>query len=410
MNKIKEIIQNIIKTRDLANQFVFLYGCSIETTFLLFELDRAGIKVETVLDSDPKKEYLIWSGYKVQLPQYLESYPKDKVCVFVWSMFKDAMNELLLSMGYTNIINVDISRDSEEFLDAKLSYLDMAYSVFDEIRLKYPNDFYLVVPKPSGDIYIGLSYLRSWMQSHNITNPVCVIGQDKGVKDIAFLYDIEHWMIISEDDRRKLIFLSSIEGEKSKLKLLSPWELNIRNTFFPNCETNMVFVDKYRYEVFNLEKGAKPCYPTNLTVKEKTNCIVLAPYAYSTPAPNLSALFWEKLTVSLIDRGFIVSTLGYGENEPPIKRTDRIQFSYKEAGIVLGRCSCLISVRSGLCDIVHNIECDQIILFSNKKFPFATSFYGMKANYENYKGKEINCDNMSDQQIIDIIMESVDIL
>ncbi len=409
MNELEQSVDRAIRKYKAANiRRVFLYGCSNETAILAEYLEKEKIKVEAILDGDKRKDNSRWCGIKVVSPEHVLAYPTNDYCVFLWSMHKIAMLARLHELHCKNIEEIDISRDSREYLDERLIYLTAAMSSFEHIKNEYRADSFLIAPIASGDVYIALSYLEAWKKKNRI-NDVCIIGNSKNASDICTLYKIKNYVNISEFDRRRLIYLSSIYGNSINLKILSPWELSIRNSYFPNGENEIVFHDKYRYEVFDLEEGEEPLYPAikqGMASKEAKKA-VLAPYAYSTPAPIMQMGFWELLVQKLRKCNFEVYTLGYGVNEPPVTGSEIIRFSYEKAGEVLGENDVLIAARSGLCDILHGLKCHKVVLFSNKKMPASMKFYGMKENYPDFIGDEINCDETSLEQIVARIIRSV---
>ena len=405
MNKLYETIKQYIITNDVRQYTeVFLYGCTPENNILLEILNELSISVSAILDGDRRKENTQWCGQKVVQPEFIENINKDDFCVIVWSMHKVFMLERLHELGCKNCFEINIDRDSAEYLDVRLEYLKEAYCVWENISSIYPDDYYLVAPRASGDLYLSLAYVKKWKQQKNIQKEICIIGQGKNVSDVCELYSINHSICLAESDRKKIVYLSSVDNELP-IKLLSPWELNIRSSYFPAINDKIFFKDKYRYEVFDLCQGTKAEFPKHSSDKSQGEYIIVAPYAYSSPVPQLSVEFWEKLVIEIMKKGIKVYTLGYGDMELPIKNTERIQFTYLEAGKILSKGKGLISVRSGLCDILHNVSCDKVILFSNLKNAVSSDFYGMRNNYEEFEGVEILCDNLSEEMIIDMILK-----
>ena len=407
MNDLENALREIFEkyNEQMQGKKIFLFGCSLETSVLI-EYFKAKKEIAAILDNHKRKEKTRWQDVEVRMPEYCLAYPYD-YCVIIWSVYAEEMFDQLIDIGCKreSIIRIDICRDSEEFLDYKMRYMESAYTIYEGLVKNHGNSLFLIAPRASGDTYIGLSHIKAWKEKYQITESVVVVGSAGNLLDLLVLFHYKDYEILKEDERRKLIFLFSLMGEKIHLKMIAPWELNIRNSFFPHEGKSITFVDKFKYEVFQLSNNDRAEYPQYRKMEEKADYVVLAPYAYSTPAPNLSIGFWEKLTKKLVDKNYKVYTVGYNNREPAVKGTEEVRFSYKDAGTILGKSQGFISARSGLCDIVHNVWCRQFVLFSNRKRPFATSFYGMKENYWDYRGEEICCDDLPEEKIINMIIE-----
>lgn len=321
----------------------------------------------------------------------------------------DYVSEMSLQLQNAGITDFIIAKetflyDSEFYLNHCIQEINRAYNMYEKLSLKYNDSIFLIAPKASGDLYFALAFLDEWKTRNNIKNTV-VIGCSENAVGILELYEINDFEIITPYESELLIKLYQVFCENLPIKLISPWQLKVRNSFFPTRENQIIFADKFRYETFGLDANPVPKFPEIKTLEKKeSNHIILSPYAYSSPAPRLSTNFWIELAHELIQKGYDVLTVGYGKNEPAIIGSALIRFSYSEAGKILNGCSGFIASRSGLCDIVHSAKCRQTILFSNNIVPAASHLYSMKLNFPDFTGNEILCDDYNENELLEIIL------
>ena len=381
MENLEQKIVDILQAKHIKGKRIALYGCSNETSILLDAIKTADLEVEN----------------------------KDLTAI-IWSLHADEMiasvREYLLPKE--QIIHIDIRRDSVLYLEYQIDRINKALKEFETVR-KHTEHYCLLAPVASGDIYIALAFLEEWKRKNRVAD-ITLIGSGRNIKDIADLYEVKSVEIINDKTRKDLVFLSSVLGGQIWLKMLSPWELNIRNTFFPSGRSRNTFVEKYQYEVFELERNSRPVYPSmSGKYNGQTRKAVIAPYAYSSPAPQLSKEIWSDIAAVIASRGYRVFTVGYGDKEPAIAGTTLIQFTYKEIPDIFGENDLFIAERNGLCDIMHNSPCNKLILFSNAKNNYAMDLYGLRNNYPDFIGEELLVSRDNDEKIVETVIQKLSI-
>ena len=409
MSELEKKLRQFIIDKCIPNgDEIVLYGCTNETAILIEILINIGRKPLAVIDGDCRKEGGYWYGIPVMMPRHNAGI-LGHAYIIIWSSYSSEMYSNMINLGVDNsrILLIDILKESDEYIDYRIQSLKKSLHVYSELKNKNSEHILMVAPRASGDIYLSLSLLSEWKRQNTIDRKICVVGLGNNAADLAQMFGVERFEYISDSDRRQLLFAYTILGDLLDIKILSPWEINVRNSYFPKTKSELVFYDKYKYEVFNLAIGTQGVFPSKIVTPNKEKSIILSPYAYSSPAPSLSTEFWENVAEKMIRKGYLVYTVGYGDKEPTVKNTVKIQFSYSEALEVLGKCIGFIASRSGLCDIVHNADCKQVILFSNRLLETSTSFYGMKNNFKDFNGIEINCDQYSEDELIETIIEKV---
>lgn len=405
----------------LSKKNVVIYGCTYFTKRLCMALGKKGISVKAIVDNDKGKAGRQYLGINVFLPaQYLLPYNSGNM-VIVCSVHEKEMLHSLQEMGYKRGDILHISSEMEIYADT----LENAEKQMESVRrgLKFyekikeedgENTKIVVAPKASGDIFIACSYLEEWCLRYGIESYV-LLGSENNIKDITAMYGISDKVkVVSEDELSDLRAVYMFMGKAVNIKFISEWSLPIRNSYFPRCHSQMVFRDKFKIETFQLTKSVSPKYPPYYIPNcdwtgrglWKGKTIIMAPYAYSSPAPMISQDIWEEIAGGLLKKGYAVYTVGYGGKEPVIRGTERIQFSYREARGILEHSGGFLSARSGLCDIVHMAECRQLVIYGrNIRNDYAVDFFSLRRNYPEFKGEEIVYDDFSRQDFVDYVIQ-----
>ena len=421
-NMEERILSGIDEYSDiLREKNVVLYGCTFFTKRVYMALCKKNIYAGAIVDNDKSKAGKQYLGINIYLPgDYLLPYNPENI-VIVCSVHEQEMLLSLHEMGYgaKNILHIssetEIYADTLEYMARQMKTVRRGIRYYQKIAAEYAEDtIFLVAPKASGDIFIAYSYLQAWRLKYDVKSCV-LLGVGNNVRDIADLYGIkEKNIIISERDLNDMIAAYMFIGELMNIKFISEWILTIRNSYFPRCNAKMVFIDKFRLETFRLTKKSAPLYPSSCMPKHgfagkgmpEGKTIIMSPYAYSSPAPMISQDIWVEIAGRLLKKGYAVYTVGYGEKEPVIRGTERIQFSYKEARGILEYAGGFLSARSGLCDIVHMAECRQLVIYGrNIRNDYAVDFFSLRRNYSGFNGEEIVFDDFNRQDFVDYVVQ-----
>ncbi len=388
---------------------VVIYGCTAFAKNIFLHLREMGIPVTAFVDNDAKKAGDKYLGVDIFLPrQYL--LPLDtKKRIIVCSVHENEMLDSLYEMGYgdENIRCIDVRNetmwDSPEYAREQMELVREGIKYYEELQLKHGDGtMILIAPEASGDTFLSCAYLQTWYRLYNIADYI-IVGSNRNIVDIAQMYGLsERVILISKEKRRAVLAAYVFIGEQLHMKPLSGWELRCRNSYVANPKFPFLFKESFKYETFELGKEAVPEYPQkNRTAREnefpyikRKKSIIISPYAYSSPAPLIERKIWEEIVHVLCKKGYGVYTVGYGEKEPPIKGTQRIQFTYGEACAVLEYAGGFLAARSGLCDIVHMAECRQLIIYGrNIRNKHIFDFFSLKMNYPDFRGWEIIFEN-----------------
>lgn len=399
---------------------ITIYGCTVFAKQIFLLLRKKSIPVDAFVDNDVRKAGDKYLGVDIFSPrQYLLPFDSHKRIV-VCSIHEAEMLDSLYGMGYgsENILHIGIETgnapDSEELAEEKMDLVRAGIDCYQRLQSEYGEDaVVLVAPQASGDVFLACAYLQLWRRSYGVGEYV-LVGGHPNIVEIADLYGLHgKARQVSKEDREGLLAAHMFLGEHLHIKPLTGWELRIRNSYVANPQKPFLFREAFKYETYRLEKEAVPEYPKRIRqrLRDEFQCmkkgaaVVIAPYAYSSPAPMIGMRIWDEIADRLRRRGYKVFTVGYGEKEPPIKGTLRIQFSYREACDILEHAGGFIAARSGLCDIVHMAECRQLVIYGkNIRNPYVADFFSLKRNYPDFNGTEITFDDYAAQDFVERVV------
>lgn len=418
--KIRESIERSLDV--LQNKTIVIYGCTVLSKAVYEQLEKHHIGLSAFVDNDREKAGKQYLGVMVYGPrEYLCPFDSGKM-IIVCSVHEQEMLDSLKDMGYTgeNILHISQKEhvhhvNSLEFMNDEMEVIRQGMAVYERLVSEREEDITVfVAPKASGDVFIACSYLKEYCNRNTIENYM-MISTSRNLLDIVDLYDLKCGVhIISAEEETCLLRAYMFLGEGLSVKLLAEWVLRTRNSYFPHMGgKTIIFEDKFKYEIFNLEEETAPQKPAfDKTVSadccqiRKGKSIILSPYAYSSPAPVIPVFVWEEIVNRLIQEGYTVYTVGYGEQEPPLPNTERIQFSYKESGAVLEYAGGFLAGRSGLCDIVRSADCRQMIIYGrNIRMPEAVTIYSLRKAYKDFQGKEIVYDDYVKEVFIETVVD-----
>lgn len=415
--RIGEVVNRNINL--IVGKKIVIYGCTFFAAKIYDKLRKVNIDISAFVDNDSNKVGKRYMGVTVYKPEVFLLPHHSDILVIVCSVHAKEMIASLRKLGYTNsgVLHIDVMDDWEklctlEYADERLQRIMSGYEIYLHIIEEYGEEAKIIIaPKASGDIYIACSYLEKWMHKDNVTNYV-LVGTEKNMIDIAKIYQLSNTKLITQSDKELLLDAYMFLDNQLNIKLLSGWELRTRNSYFPVQKSSVLFSEKFKYETFGLAKEAKPTLPsfTNMINLEEyklkqNNTVIIAPYAYSSPAPKIRKNTWERLVERIREQGFEVLTVGYGEDEPPIKNTEIIRFSHVDAIGILEYSGMFIGARSGLCDIISSAKCKKIIIYggairNNGVLPF----FSLKENFEQFTGSEIIFDDYTEKEFIEYVI------
>ena len=231
----------------------------------------------------------------------------------------------------------------------------------------------------TGDIYITCALLKGYHIRHFKDKPFVVTVIGNGAKKIATLLGIQQIEVLSQKDSDDMIAFFRFMGFLPDFTVLhfGPIAMHTRILDSMAGFNGLDFLSLYLNTVF---KGMSWEDADNFSVQtnedeikeylaeqclEPGRTVVLFPYANTIEA--LPMELWEEFARHLREMGFSVCTNVDAGGEV-IPGTDRVFVPYKDIKAFVEKAGYLVSIRSGMCDILADSECRKFILYPTPNF------------------------------------------
>lgn len=227
--------------------------------------------------------------------------------------------------------------------------------------------FYVFCLSGIGDTVVVSSLGKHIKEMRGIQHLVLVCKQCH--KDIFLMYDAFDECVAVSNEEARLIYKCNERYERTYGKnyiignynhlMKTRWNYNNRLDFFRTCTLQLP------PQCMPSEIKKEFILDTHFFELKTDNMVILAPYAVS--CQMLPFEFWEKLVEKLLHLGFRVYTnISIQKNEKEIKGSIPLKLSLREIFSLGYEIRCMISMRSGLCDLMaNNKELNHIIINPN---------------------------------------------
>lgn len=314
-------------------------------------------------------------------------------------------------------------------------HISSGYRLYEHMKKTYGEDVAIMMCpfNGTGDIYaIGL-YLEEFITKKNISKFIFAF-RGKAEQRVAALFPVfsravKQFIIDSEAISELQFFCDFMGNCVDDLFIIHHCAMNRQLIVTSGIEgfRDISMVDMYKRVCFDLPENAKKAVPQFNSLNQEIveefrkkslipgKTVILSPY--STCIKPLPDWFWEDIANQLKQCGYTVCTNSAGQQEPVIKGTVPIFFTYSNAASVLEYAGYFIAIRSGLCDIVSSAKCKKIVLYPRNVFfcpPDRTIGYvglknmGLCEDYEivfdnNYPGLELQLLKAMEEEGMDIL-------
>lgn len=378
----------------LINRYVVIFGSNESAERIMEFLGEWDIRVDALVDNNPKKDGTKLKGVSVSLPDKLLVPKQDHAVILIASRYYSEMATQLEKMGYQEGVQIlkaveyntySITSTAEDEFEKHVKIVRQGEAVYQEICRKFPGiEKLFVCPLGKlGDFYVGLSFLRQYLWEQKIYSFALVVEKKVCVK-IAYLFGVDDKTVVIEKSDMEALVQYAVFTDMADQSILI-----IHHRIPYTCRIGELgnykgigFCDHYRYSVFHLKEGSMPEVP-NIHKKDKESkeyvqkifadkellpqkTAILMPYANT--ASMLSVSFWEELAKKLWDRGYVVCTNSSGEDEPVIKGTKELFFDIRYGVEMAEEAGVLIGLRSGLCDVLSTAKAKKIILYPDRLY------------------------------------------
>lgn len=373
-----------------------IFGCNAYTKTIKEALATRGVTVEKILDNDQSKQGKIAIGIETVSPAEYISKLQPFVAI-IYSSYSHAMAQQLVEAGVLKesikIIPFRGWKFSQEnninlLIEKSKQKISSGIEIFNSVARENSGKDYMVCPyKGTGDVYMAMSYLREYMRNQLIDN-VCIVVTSNSCKRICELFEMNHIVVISEEDCENLLQAWMFLGDENiHIKPLLHWGWRLKKTPWLFHNKNITFADMFRADVYGLPYESLPQKPhlnRNTKIEEilekqgliKGRTVVLAPYANSVD-PEMSIAEWEEIAFELKKRNYCVVTNCAGA-ENPINGTERLTLSYQELLPGVEYCGCIVAIRSGVCEVISSANCKQIVIYENGIRALNYEYFGLK--------------------------------
>lgn len=240
-------------------------------------------------------------------------------------------------------------------ISEKVIIEDNLFKSIDSHQLR-KDTFYIVIPYSLGDVVAIASLVHAFKKEYGMDR-VCLIIK-KSHSDIPDFFDSVDEKIVSDELVEICRTFSIFTGVyRCQNYLYSHFPYNIKNFIFTDTllsswKSIMCIDERSERERARFKRSDSP--------ESQQKSVILMPHALSIKL--LPTSFWEKLAERLIDYGYVVYTNIKDETEYTIKGTQAISKSVADIPSFAEKCSLVIALRSGICDLLAFTKTKMIIV------------------------------------------------
>lgn len=370
-------LDRLIEEHAIQNKTIYLFGHCNATEELVDLLLERGFIIAAILDNNANKHENTYRGITIKAPQEILKEKDDDVIVCIVARAYAAMAAQLERLGYRGAIRKLVDYNSyadyslsEETLSRMTLRRQRGNILLSELDKEYPDHFRLLCPFSAlGDIYIMMSYLPHYMKKRGIEK--CVVGVvGNACAQVVRLFGTYPVEIFSQKSMDEIIQAALYEQNKHVFipHQDRPYVVKLSRALYIK---KITLEQMYCCGVFGLPKDTRPCIPVNFTDYADSETIVggraviLSPYAKSVT--ELSISVWDQIVEYYTAKGYQCFTNVAGE-EKPLAGTIAISPRIAEMKSVVERAGTYVGIRSGLCDVIRNVNARKIALYPDYNY------------------------------------------
>lgn len=425
-------IRKILDTVRFQERLVLGMGSGYNIWQVQKYLNCYDIQIKGILDNSPHLTGTWQNGLKTFRPEQLLQPFNDKALILIFSpKYAGEMAEQLKSMGYQqgrHFIILKDHRTPEDNDSGKAFRLEKRKAlrglrIYRDLKDRYGQDISVfIVRGATGDVFFNGLYLGEYLRKKQIRNYV-LAGDAKGLKKVAALFDIQAVEQLSYEDAEALQQCYKF-WRKSDITDLFMWQYSMH---INRCQTRMHrqfnFLDTYTYYIYrglvDKERWQKPRFePLSGALREKYagygmtegRTVLVAPFAYSVR--DLPEWFWDDVARGLKARGYrVFASINPALEINPFEEMKSVFFPFSESDAILRYAGNFLALRSGLCDIVAQIPCRQVILYPDEMSPLDYRVHRSDLVFSGFKAMGFGTDGIVEigsPAIRDLVSPAVD--
>ncbi len=370
-------LRQLIASDAFAGKRIVLFGASRLSSNLMKEM--TGLDVLAVVDNDPRKAATTFNGVEVRRPDEILVPGRDDLVVVVGSYAVEEIADQLSSYGYSRTAGVvtfgpepaelSIAWFLRQLLRAAKSW--RAWRRIGGHRARTTTMFFAPFTG-LGDIYYISLWFRAYCDSRAIQTYEFVCASERSAR-LAARFGISNVRVAARSEiERGHDYARFARVDLDRYVDLNYGDLEVASVALEGFK-GLTYEAMYVHRNFDLPDGAQARPPVFAEPDGDTaayvaarglapgRTVVLAPRAITLKSP-VSEEFWARLAQGCTDRGYTVCTNVAGD-EDPIPGTYALSFAPEHAVPILDSLGYLVSVRSGLCDLVSSSTATKIVLF-----------------------------------------------
>jgi hypothetical protein len=368
---VESAIDELQRSGRLQDAQLYAFGHTAATEQMRRRLDGYDIALAGILDNNRAKQGSSLQGVPIVAPSAIIDVNVPSV-VLIASRFHSEMREQLLNLRYAGeIIRVGTASIDPDTASGR----DCARGarLLDRLRATHPGRHLVVCPFGAlGDVYWGLAYLPAFTAARRLPPAVVVVvgegcrqvGQLFGHKDLYSVTQVEMddlvaAVVAAEPPDATIAHHDRPYGDGAPVRALE--------------DRFVAFTDMYRDLVYKLSVQSRPQAPRRDVLAlagqadaswaseiPPSRSVLITPYAKSVVPVPWS--FWEHTAERHVSQGELVATVVHGD-EDPVPGTLALQIPIPELLDAVEHAGTFISLRSGLCDVVHTARARKVHVF-----------------------------------------------
>lgn len=371
-----EMLDGLIAGGHLCGKSIFVFGHCAATERMIDYLEERETCVSAIFDNNKQKAGSKYKTVSIVTPEYIQGFTAANSIVLIATRFYEQMSSQLRQLGYDGRIEKLIDYNSpveysisDDTIKRKIERTLKGKKILETIRRQYPKEHLVICPLNAiGDVYVTMSFIPEYLKRNQHFQSVVIVNGD-GCRQIADMFEAT---TITLDDTEMDEFVQAVifTGEPNNI-IAHHDRVYTDNTVKWLDKHKMTFEDYYKHAIFGLPKSAKPVEPTRLEPFHNThdllegNTVIIAPYAKSVV--GIPTEFWQEIICRYKSKGYCVATSVSGD-ETPLDNTIALSFPLNQAVSAVEFAGIFIGIRSGLCDVIRNSNCDKTVIFPDRYY------------------------------------------
>lgn len=376
-------LHKIIEDVRFMGRMVLAVGPAQNVAMMRDYLKCYGLEFTAALDDDWRQVGKSRAGLPVYSMESVLQPMRDNALVLVFaSALNKNIKEQFEAWGYKEQVHFfllhdlpDGEADSRERFSGQFAKAVQGKAIYNKLKTDYGEDTHIFFMRgATGDVFLNGLYLASYCRKLGISN-YAVVGDAKGLKRLAPLFGWAQVAILSHGEAEAFQFCYTFWRQPDVTDLFM-WENTLPlNKCRLRMQERFTFLDTYQHFIYRNLVSPKEWQqilflPLSEQLRKKYQAwgmregrtVIVSPNAYSVK--KLPEWFWDKVAAVLQDKGYkVFVNLNPATELNPFNCMQPVFFPYEECEAVLKFAGHFVALRSGLCDIVAQIPCRQVILY-----------------------------------------------